>query len=431
MLPRALFLVASAALVAAAAPAQDWSGPASFEVRVEDERGKAVAGAEVALAWLAAAGSDGPAPSLTDGKGRLAIGGLAPGRWELEVRHPGHMTYRATLVIGTDVKPTIESAAQQNVPGARAPMRVRLGKASGAVAAARPVARPAPPAEAAPIVATAAPRPAPTPTPAPARPVSPPVAATSAPTPAAPLPMPPAPSPAPVAPVPAAATPARPVSPPVAATSAPTPAAPRPVPPAPKPAPAAPVAATAAPAPPVSRPVSPPAAATSAPTPPTLPVAPPVAQTPRPAPPKPVPAPRPPAPRTCFECRPGEQALWAEATLEGGGAGCPGDLRSRLETAPIGELEGLRSGLPVGCALLRVDLPRGMRFVGFRYEATGEKGAADCFPNRPCPAGDCRFAGDPVLRREGDRTTVLGLFESTAAAARGAALTVYYTPAKR
>lgn len=97
----------------------------------------------------------------------------------------------------------------------------------------------------------------------------------------------------------------------------------------------------------------------------------------------------------------------------------------------MAELEGLRSTLAAGCAVLRVDLPRGTRFVGFRYEATGEQGAADCFPNRPCPAGACRFPGDPVIRRDGDRTTVLTPFESTAAAARVGALTVYYAQGKR
>lgn len=81
--------------------------------------------------------------------------------------------------------------------------------------------------------------------------------------------------------------------------------------------------------------------------------------------------------------------------------------------------------------MLRVDLPRGARFVGFRYEATGETGAADCMPSRPCPAAGCRFPGDPVLRRGAERTTVLALFESTSAAPRIGALTVYYTLGKR
>jgi len=416
MFARALPLVVLASLSATAAPAQDWSGPASFEVRVEDERGRAMAGAEVALAWLAVEGSEGPASVVTDAKGRLALGGLAPGRWALEVRHPGYMTFRATIVIGADAKPVIESAAQQNVPGARAPMRVRLGKAGGNVVAARPVARPAAAVETAPV-ATA---PAPTPAPAP-RPVAVP---TPTPTPA-PAPTP-APTPVPTAtPTPAPAPPAVPTATP-APTAMPTPrptAAPTPMP-TPEP--------TAAPVPeplPTQEPAPVPPAPTPGPPPAPVPLPVPTVTPPPPAARSVAPAPRPAAPRTCYECRPGEQALWTEVRLEAGGT-CPADLRARLETAFVGDLESLRASLPAGCALLRVDLPRGTRFVGFRYEATGERTPADCLPGRPCPAGECRFPGDPVIKR-GESTAVLALFESNAAAARTGALTVYYTAGKR
>jgi hypothetical protein len=138
----------------------------------------------------------------------------------------------------------------------------------------------------------------------------------------------------------------------------------------------------------------------------------------------------PPAARPCFECRPGEQALWVEARLPGGGAGCPADLAQRLSAAPLAELQAVAAAAPAGCAVLRVDL-RNVRYTGFRYEAAGEKGAEDCFPGRPCPAGECRFVGEPVLRRDGDRTIVLALFESTGAAPRTGALTVYGSTAKR
>lgn len=401
-------------LIFAALPglAQEWGGPASFEVRVEDERGRAVAGAEVALAWLATPGSDGPAPVLTDGRGRVALGGLAPGRWAIEVRHPGHMTYRATIAIGADVKPEVETAAQHNVPGAVAPMRVRLGKASGPVTAARPVARLAP-AERAPSLppapnpaplATAVPTPTPASTPAPLPTASPAPTPSPVPTPAPP----PAPSPTP-APTPA------PVPPP-----APTPAPmPTPVPtPSPAPTPMPTPAPTPSPAPTPAPTPTPESALVTAPTPTRV------------SPSAPAPA-RSAVARTCFECRPGEQALWAETTVAAGGAPCPQDLRARLSAATAAEVEGVRAALPASCALLRVDLPRGTRYVGFRYEASGEQGAADCFPNRPCPAGNCRFPGDPVVRREGDRTVVFTWFESSAAAPRGAAFTVYYAQGRR
>jgi hypothetical protein len=382
-MPRSRTAVALFALLslAVALRAQDWSGPASFEVRVDDEKGRAVSGAEVALAWLGVEGSDGPAPLLTDGRGRVAIGGLAPGRWVLEVRHAGHMTFQATLVVGTDAKPVIESAAQRNVPGAVAPMRVRLGKAGGKTTPALSVAR-----RAEPVRPELSPPPTPAATSASlSAPASPAPNAEPRPT-AAPRPAP-APAPAPVA---------MPVSTPVA-TPIPTPVAtpvPKPVP-TPRPSPTSPAV--------------PPAAAPTAPS----------------------PLPRPAAPRACFECRPGEQALWAEAAVAAGGAACPADLRARLEAAPIAELEAVRATLPGGCALLRVELPRGTRFVGFRYEATGERGAADCLPGRPCPAGECRFPDDPVVRREGDRTTVLAWFEATGAGPRSAVVTVYHAPGRR
>lgn len=396
-------LAATLLLLFAALPvrAQDWGGPASFEVRVDDEKGKAVAGAEVALAWLAAEVSDGPSPLLTDGRGRVAIGGLAPGRWALEVRHPGHMTYRATIAIGPDVKPTVESAAQHNVPGAVAPMRIRLGKAGGQVTAARPVARRA--AEEPPATATPAPTPDPIPT-----------AVPTVPPPPAPIPTAvPRPEPTP-APVPTAVPPPAPA-------------------PTPKPTPLPTPEPTPAPAPVPSPAPTPSPVPTAAPTPAPIP-----APTPTPTPtvaqattPMATPAPRPAAARTCFECRPGEQALWAEAVVSAGGGACPDDLRARLTAAPLAEVESVRAALPASCALLRVDLPRGTRYVGFRYEATGATGAADCFPNRPCPAGDCRFPGDPVVKREGDRIVVLAWFESSAAAPRGAALTAYFAPGRR
>jgi hypothetical protein len=398
-MPRSPFAAALLVLLslATALRAQDWSGPASFEVRVDDEKGRAIAGAEVALAWLAVDGSDGPAPLLTDGRGRLAIGGLAPGRWALEVRHAGHMTFQATLVVGTDAKPEIESAAQRNVPGAVAPMRVRFGKAGGKVTPARSVARQAEAAQ-----PELSPRPTPVATAVPA----PPAAAAAAPSVAPPTPPTVPRAAATVAPEPAATAALRP-------TAAPRPAA-TPAPPAiPTPVPI-----------PVATPIP-------TPVPAPKPVPAPAASTPVDKPPAPTPIPRPAPPRACFECRPGEQALWAETMVVGGGAACPADLRARLEAAPVAEIEAARSALPAGCALLRVDLPRGTRYIGFRYEATGERAAADCLPGRPCPVGECRFPGDPVVKRDGDRTTVLAWFEATGAAPRSAVLTVSHASGRR
>lgn len=143
------------------------------------------------------------------------------------------------------------------------------------------------------------------------------------------------------------------------------------------------------------------------------------------------PAQIPPVARTCYECGPGEQALYTEVRLETSG-GCGDGLRSRLAAASAADVEGLAGDLPAGCAVLRIDVPKGMRYLGFRYEA-GAPGARseDCFPDRPCGAGGCRFVGDPILVREGSATTVFAIFEVAGDAPRTGGLTVYYAAGRR
>jgi len=348
---------------------------------------------------------------MTDAKGRIAIGGLAPGRWALEVRKPGFMSFRAEIALSGGEKPVIVLASQHNVPGAVSTLRVRLGRA-----------RNAPPAPAR-VERVAAAPPAPTSaaaTPAAVLPAAPTAARGATPVPAS------APAPAerpPVAPVvaaPAVAAPAAKPTPavPVAAAAAPTVAVPPLTTPAavpPRPAAPAPVVP---PAPPVSAPVSVPA-----PAPPAMP-APVVAPTPAAAPPARLFAAAPMA-RACYECRVGESALLAEAELAAGGAPCPASLAARLAELPLAELPSLASSLPGGCAVLAVPLPAGARYVGFRYEAAGGNGRSeDCLAGRDCPAGACRFAAEPLVRRDGDATVVLALFESSAA--RRAGFTVYW-----
>jgi hypothetical protein len=134
--------------------------------------------------------------------------------------------------------------------------------------------------------------------------------------------------------------------------------------------------------------------------------------------------------RSCFECQPGESALAVAATVAAGGGSCAAGSSERLGSAALGELDAVRSLLGSGCALLHVELPRGARYTGFRYEAEGPNGrAADCLPGKECPIGASRFVGEPVVRREGDQTTVLGLFESSAD--RRGTLTVYWSRTKK
>lgn len=460
--------------------AQEVGGAGSFEVQVEGERGRPVPGAEVVVAGLEL-GQGELLPFVTDAKGRVSIGGLAPGRWALEVRRSGYMTYRAVIVVRGAGRPEIESAAQHNVPGAIAPMRVRLGKARGTPM----VPRPAPPLTAAPPqpVATSAPPvvaiPAPTPvatpvppaTPAPPAPMTPSPTTVPTPTPtpaptptAVPTPSPtalptptaiPTPSPTAVptatpAPVPTAVpSPApTPTAPPTPTPTAIPPPSPTPTPlPPPTPVPASPPAPVApAPLDPIREPPSaPPSIASPSHSPTPTPVATPVPTAAGTTPPEPVAAAAPVAPvaspaaaparpsaRTCTECRPGEQALWVEVVVAGGGGpGCGTELRRQLAAAQPDEVSALVAGAPTGCAAMVAELPGGVRYAGFRYGAAAEGPEADCFPDRPCPAGDCRFLGNPVVVRSRDRTVVIGLFESTAASSRAATLTVYYTFERR
>lgn len=137
----------------------------------------------------------------------------------------------------------------------------------------------------------------------------------------------------------------------------------------------------------------------------------------------------------CVECPPGESAAWGEAAIPGGAAaGCPADLAARLQSIDLDAVAKLSAELAeagAGCRVIAVELPAGARFTGYRYEAQSAGVAADCLPGRGCPAGDCRFPADPVLRQVGKRTVLLVPFESTAADLRRAVVAGYSTYNKR
>lgn len=427
----ALFL--AALLLPAAAGAQEWRGPAAIEVQVEDAKGKNLAGAEVLLVYLSPDGGGSLPSVLTDASGKANIGGLAAGRWSAEIRHSGHMSYRAELALSADGKPVVQSASHVMAPGAVSTMKVKFSRGrGGAPAPAAPVEAPAAPApapvaaapterapvKAVPPAAPVAPAPAPAPLPAPVA-AKPPVRE---------LPPVPAVAPAP-APMPVAAgekAPAEPLTPTPSAAPAPAvvqapavPAKPASVPPAPSPAAVAPAAPSPA--------VAPPAPAAVPPAPVTAPVA--VAPSTPAAPAAPARA------RLCVECPPGESAAWGEVAIAGGAAaGCPADLAARLKSVELDAVAQLSAELAAsgaGCRVIAVELPAGARFTGFRYEAQSAGVAADCLPGRGCPAGDCRFPNDPVLRQVGNRTVLLVAFESTAADLRRAVVAGYSTYNKR
>lgn len=450
---RETVLLLAALLLPPAAGAQDWRGPAAIEVQVEDAKGRNLAGAEILLVYLSPDGGGSLPSVLTDAAGKANIGGLAAGRWSAEVRHAGHMSYRAELAISADGKPVLQSASHLMAPGAVSTMKVKFSRGRGGAAAPAPPAAapalplPAPPARAPaaavqappvremPPAAPAAPAPAPVPAAAiekaPVKEVPPaaPVALAPAPVPAAAVeeaPVKEAPVPAPVAPapapVPAAAMEKAPVEeePPAAPVQAPAVTA-QPSPSAPAPLPAR------TPPPATPRPATPPPSAPAAAPPTPLPATPSV--------PPGSPAPAPARARLCVECPPGESAAWGEAAIPGGAAaGCPADLAARLQSIDLDAVAKLSAELAeagAGCRVIAVELPAGARFTGYRYEAQSAGVAADCLPGRGCPAGDCRFPADPVLRQVGKRTVLLVPFESTAADLRRAVVAGYSTYNKR
>ncbi len=402
-------------LAAPAAQAQLWLGPAAVEVRAEDGKGHALSGAQVLLQYTSVNPKDGPAPVPTDSRGHADVGGLAEGAWHLEVSHDGFMTYMAEITVRRG-RPEVTEATQFRVAGGGTGlMRVKVSRGSATAApqpqraAVVPAAPMAPPAPAAP-----APRPEPAPTPAPAP---------------RPIPQPETP-PAPSAPRPAPM--AQPVERPQA-QPVPTPAPPPTVQPEPAPTRTPPVQT------PQPRP-EPPAPPVPAPRPTPPPPAP--APTPTPAPPPPPPvAAAPSAPiapaadstrlrtakdRTCFECKPGESALSTEKVIPpGGGAGC-GDLAARLRGGDV------PADLPAGCRVLRLVLPAGMRYTGYRYEIQDQGKSTDCTAGQDCPQGTGRWPVTPILVRNPSGTVVLAPFElGPADRERRAVLTAYFSSGKK
>ncbi len=412
--------------LAASLSAQDGRGPLALEVQVEDAKGKNVAGAEVRLVYLAPEG--GALPSvLTDARGQVTVGGLSAGRWTVEVRHAGHMTYLAELALAGDAKPEVLAASQQMAPGATSTLKVRFAR--GRSERAVPAQRPQPVARAAP------------PSPPPVLPAPPAAEPMATPSPVVVAPQPTKQEPTPVTPAPAPEA----VQVPSPLPEQPAVAAPKPVlaaPAPPEPAPATPPIAAPPVAPPIAAPpvLQAPAEAAqalseapgAAPTSPPPVVSTPVAPVPEPLA-APQPAPLPPArPRVCVECPPGESAAWGEATIATGSAeGCPSDLAARLAAVPLEKVDEIAAGVGDGCRIMQVTLPAGARYTGFRFEAQSGSVTADCLPGRDCPSGGCKFPFAPVVRRAGQRTTLLAAFASTVREPRRALVVGYSTYDKK
>jgi hypothetical protein len=393
-------------LAVPAAQAQLWSGPAAVEIRVEDQKGLPLAGAQLQLQYKALEPRDGPPPVLTDSRGKAVIGGLAEGSWHLEVSHEGFMTYLAEITVREKGRLVLEEAAQFNVVGATRTMQVQISRAKSA-----PAPRPS-------VIAE--------------KPVPPPPVSTP--------PDPPMPAPQPEIP-PVASAPPREEP---AAAPAPVPSPPGPAEPStPKPTPE-PQAAPPAPEPPVARPTTPPIPPSAAPQPEAPPAVEPPQAKPTTPPPPTIPAPEPtlrPTPalpaappadpvrlrtakdRTCFECPPGESSLSTERVVApGGGSGCGAGIASQLQDGEV------PAGLPAGCHVLRIALPAGARYTGYRFEVQAGGDPLDCLAGQSCPQGAGRWPINPVLVRQPTGTIILAPFEAgPAERERRAVLTVYFS----
>lgn len=81
-----------ALLVAGSASAQAWRGTGRLQGSVTDPSGKPIAGAKVVLVWTKPGNSGGPAPIITNNKGKWAAGGLAGGPWNVDIEAEGYLT---------------------------------------------------------------------------------------------------------------------------------------------------------------------------------------------------------------------------------------------------------------------------------------------------------------------------------------------------
>jgi hypothetical protein len=109
----------------------------------------------------------------------------------------------------------------------------------------------------------------------------------------------------------------------------------------------------------------------------------------------------------------------------GGGAGC-GDLAARLKGGDV------PADLPAGCRVLRIVLPAGMRYTGYRYEIQDQGKSTDCTVGQDCPQGTGRWPVTPILVRNPSGTIVLAPFEvGPADRERRAVLTAYFSSGKK
>ena len=118
-------------LVALGLDAQPWQGSTGLEIKVSSRRGGAVSGARVELKYRDGRDGGGPAAVATDSRGTAVVLGLAPGTWQIEVRHPDFMSFVAVARLDTKAKPAITASFLEAGTGASVPIQVKLSRARG------------------------------------------------------------------------------------------------------------------------------------------------------------------------------------------------------------------------------------------------------------------------------------------------------------
>lgn len=105
-------------------------GEAAFAIRVTDEEGAPIAGAQV-LAQPSEAGPAGAPPAVTtDELGQAVVAGLTEGEWFVEVSHPAYMLFAAYIELRSGKKPQVGFSSQVNTDTSWKPMTVKFLKAS-------------------------------------------------------------------------------------------------------------------------------------------------------------------------------------------------------------------------------------------------------------------------------------------------------------
>ena len=108
--------------------AQSWYGSETIEIQANDSKGNPIAGARVLLSFQGGESQGSPPDVATNQKGRAVVTDLAPGSWQLEVKHPDYLSYVAVFDLRRGKKPAVTASFLEAGGGSLTPMRVKLSK---------------------------------------------------------------------------------------------------------------------------------------------------------------------------------------------------------------------------------------------------------------------------------------------------------------